>query len=147
MKGCFSPPLRPKQRVCGVSTGLVTLELVLFPFVFQARLHNGQSVTVLTSWKVSSTGVPTRNHTNGANWKQDSSKVKLKGGLKCDLTLETWMPMYNKKMNMHTRQSGVNYCMWEIQSKVHCAAVVQELQYWKEELKHTATFWQFTISR
>ena len=65
---------------------------MLFPFVFQARLHNGQSVTVLTSWKVSSTGVPTRNHTNGASWKQDSSKMKLKRGLKCDLTLQTWMP-------------------------------------------------------
>lgn len=66
---------------------LLRMSTVLFPFVFffQARLHNGQSITVLTSWKVSSTGIPTRNHTSGASWKQDSSQMKLKEGLNVTL--------------------------------------------------------------
>lgn len=71
------------------SKGFVTLaneySVISLWFFFQARLHNGQSITVLTSWKVSSTGIPTRNHTNGASWKQDSSQMKLKEGLNVTL--------------------------------------------------------------
>ena len=138
-----------------MSTGLVAFELhvVLFPFVFQTRLHNRQSVTVLTSRKVSSTGIPTRNHTNGTSWKQDSSKIRLKEGLKCDkcdLALETWKqikewtcildnPAMHKIPHVRNPKKSTLYTVQEL--------TIINSPWRKEELKLTPAFWQFTNSR
>ena len=124
--GQVTSPPPSKRRVHGVRTGLVTLELVLFPFVFQARLHNRQSVTVLTSWKVSSTGIQTRNHTNSTSWEQDSSKIKLNVGLNCGLAPETWKHTI-QRMNLRTWQSGIKYRMWEIQRNVYRSSRVDNI--------------------
>ena len=132
------------------SDSWVSVIFLCFVLFFKARLHNRQSVTVLTSWKVSSTGIPTRNHTNGASWKQDSSQVKLKGGQQCDLTLETWKHTI-QRMDMYNWQSGVKKLILHvrIQRKVHCTAVVRDLTILKRRAKAiiTAAFWQFTICR